>query len=296
MQPQLTYRPRAPQSFPDWTFETLRVEYRADSRSFWMIYGRDAPPYYSLQTLQDMADVRESLRALLASDRAPAFPIDYFVMASEKPGVFNLGGDLAMFAQAIEAGDPAFLAHYAHACIDVVYGLAEALGGAFVSLAVIEGQALGGGLEAALAQDFMLADETARIGVPEVAFNTFPGMVAMTHLTRRLGAAQAEQIMLSGRIYSGAEMHELGVVDVLAPKGGAKERAQAWMTEDGPDTHARRMAIARARRLLFPVTWDELMEITNLWVEVSLTVNPADIRHMERLAAAQRRMLARQVR
>lgn len=292
MQPQLTYRPRTPQSFPDWRFDTLRVEYRPESRSFWMNYAREGAPYYSLQTLQDMADVRESLRALLASDLAARFPVDYFVMASEKPGVFNLGGDLVMFARSIESGDSALLAHYAHACIDVVYGLADALGGSFVSLAVVEGQALGGGLEAALAQDFVLADEHARIGVPEVAFNTFPGMGAMTHLTRRLGAAQAETIMLSGKTYSGAEMHALGVVDVLAPEGRARERAQTWMTEEGPDAHARRLAIAKARRMLFPVTWDELMKITDMWVEVSLAVNPHDIRHMERLAAAQKRMLS----
>lgn len=292
MQPQLTYRPKSPEAFPDWSFETLGVEYHAATRSLWMVYDRAAPPYYSLQTLQDMADLRESLRVLLGSDKAQAYPIDYFVMASNKVGVFNLGGDLITFAHAIEAGDEALLRHYAHACIDVVYGLADALGGAFVSLAVIEGQALGGGLEAALAQDFLLAEETARIGVPEVAFNTFPGMGAMTHLTRRLGAARAEQIMLSGKTFSGAEMHDMGVVDVLAPEGQAKAHAMAWMAEGGAERHARRLGLARTRRTLFPVTWDELMRITDLWVETSLAVTGADVRHMERLAAAQKRLLA----
>jgi DSF synthase len=292
MQTHLTYQPRSPSSFPDWTFDTLRVRYEADTRSFWMTYAAGSPPYYSLQTLQDMADVRESLRGLLAFDQARQFPVDYFVMASDQKGVFNLGGDLITFARAIEGGDQALLRHYAHACIDVVFGLTDALGGAFVSLAVIEGQALGGGLEAALAQDFLIADETARIGVPEVAFNTFPGMGAMTHLTRRLGAAPAEDIMLSGKVYSGAEMHALGVIDVLAPPGRAQAQAIAWMTEGGRERHARRLALARTRRTLFPVTWEELIKITDLWVDTSLTVSPADVRHMERLAAAQKRKLS----
>jgi len=292
MQPQLTYRPRSPETFPDWSFSTLDVEYNRESRSVWMYYKAEAPPFYSLQTLQDMADLRESIRGLIASAPGRDYPVDYFVMGTHKAGVFNLGGDLAMFAHSIESGDGALISYYAHACIDVVFGLTDALGGAFVSLAVIEGQALGGGLEAALAQDFLLADETARIGVPEVAFNTFPGMGAITHLTRRLGAARAEEIMLSGKVYSGAEMYEMGVIDAVAPEGRAKTQAQAWMLDGGADRHARRLALAGTRRKLFPVTWEELMKITNLWVETSLSVSRHDIRHMERLAAAQKRMLA----
>ncbi len=292
MQPQLTYRPRDPADFAGWAFPTLDVNYDEPSRSYWMSYKAEGPPFYSLQTLQDMADLRESLRALKASAENSLYPVDYFVMASNKPGIFNLGGDLAMFAHAIQSGDGALLAHYAHACIDVVWGLTDGLGGSFVSLAVIEGQALGGGLEAALAQDYLLADPDAKIGVPEVAFNTFPGMGAMTHLTRRLGAAKAEEFMLSGNVYSGAEMYEAGVVDVLSPPGQAKAHALHWMTEGGAERHARRLAMAATRRKLFPVTWDELMVITNLWVEVSMSVSRHDIRHMERLAAAQKRMLS----
>jgi DSF synthase len=293
MQPQMTYQPRAPEGFPDWSFPTLDIEYQADSRSVWMYYSKESPPYYSMQMLQDMADVRESLRALVSSPQAGRYPIDYFVMASSKDRVFNLGGDLEMFAHAIETEDRALLAHYAHACVDVVWGLTDALDGAFVSLAVIEGQALGGGLEAALAQDFILADEAAKLGMPEVAFNTFPGMGAMTHLTRRMGAAQAEDLMLTGRVFSGAVMHEHGVVDVLTPEGGARDAARAWMIESQGERYQRRRTMAQTRKNVFPVKWAELMEITDMMDDTSLSVTAHDIRHMKRLSEAQKRMLAR---
>ena len=211
-------------------------------------------------------------------------------MASHKPGIFNLGGDLAMFARSIKNGERAMLQHYAHACIDVIYGLATAAGLPIVTLSVLTGQALGGGLEAALAEDFVLADETARIGVPEVAFNTFPGMGAVTMLSRRLGTAGAEEIISSGRVYSGHEMHQMGVVDILAPEGQARAAAIDWMMQGGSERHTRRLALAAARRRFFPVSYDELIRIVDLWVDCSLNVTPHDIRHMERLAAAQRRM------
>jgi DSF synthase len=284
---------KAAQDFPHWSFATLDVEYDAQSRSVWMSYRADGPPFYSLQTLADMIAVRESLRGLFASDRIQEFPIRYFVMGSNKPGVFNLGGDLATFARSIKEDDEATLRRYAHQCIDVVHGLATAFGLPVVTVSVIAGQALGGGMESALALDFLIADETAKIGVPEVAFNTFPGMGAVSLLTRRLGAARAEGIIASGKVHSGAEMAAMDVVDVVAPQGQARETAIAWMLDGGEAHHARRLALAEARRKLFPIGAAELMAITDLWVDCCLAVTPHDIRHMERLAAAQERMLSK---
>jgi DSF synthase len=240
-----------------------------------------------------MIAVRESLRGLFASDRIAEFPIRYFAMGSNKPGVFNLGGDLATFAQSIKTGDEATLRRYAHMCIDIVHGLASAFGLPVVTVSVIAGQALGGGMESALALDFLIADETAKIGVPEVAFNTFPGMGAVSLLTRRLGSARAEELIASGKLHSGAEMAAMDVVDVVAPEGRAHETAMAWMLDGGEAHYTRRLALAEARRKLFPIAEAELMAITDLWVDCCLAVTPHDIRHMERLAAAQERMLRR---
>ncbi len=292
MQLKIRCRPRKAADFPNWTFPNLDFDYEPETQSVWMYYKEDGPPFYTFQTLTDMADIRESLRAFFASELIEAFPIRYFVMASRKPGVFNLGGDLAMFAQSIKDGDRIWLRDYAHACIDVVHGLAIGFGLPIVTLSVITGQALGGGLEAALAEDFLLAEETAKIGVPEVAFNTFPGMGAVSLLTRRLGAAKAEEIIASGHVYSGAQMHDIGVVDILAEPGHAHERAREWMLQGGEARYARRLAIAAARRRFFPVTFEELVRITDLWVECSCDITPHDVRHMERLASAQKKMIA----
>jgi DSF synthase len=289
---KLTYRPREPDAFPNWRFANLDVDYEPRSQSLWMYYKADGPPFYTFQTLSDMADIRESVRALFRTDVTARYPIRYFVMASRKPGVFNLGGDLAMFSQAIKGRERAWLRDYAHACIDVVYGLATAFGLPIVTLSVVTGQALGGGLEAALAEDFLLAEENAKLGVPEVAFNTFPGMGAMSLLSRRIGMLRAEVIMTTGAVYTGREMYDLGVVDLLALDGSGHHDALNWMTDGGEVRHARRLALANARRLCFPVSYDELIRITDLWADISCDVEPNDIRHMERLVAAQKRLTA----
>jgi DSF synthase len=264
------------------------VEYDAASQSVWACYKADGDPFCSYQLLLDMGSILESLVLMFEAGVTKDFPIRYYVMSSNKPGIFNLGGDLAMFAQSIKDQDRATLQRYAHACIDVIYALTTAMGLPIVTLSVITGQALGGGLEAALAEDFVMADETARLGVPEVAFNTFPGMGAVSMLSRRLGTAKAEEIIASGRTYSGREMYEAGVVDILAPACGAKAAAIDWMTQGGEQRHARRLALAGARRRIFPVSYEELIRITDVWVDCSCNVTPHDLRHMARLVRAQK--------
>jgi DSF synthase len=292
MIPNLSYNARHPADFPNWTFKTIDFEYEPESASAWMYYKRDAPPCYTFQTLSDMADLRESLKALFTCGLEAVTPVRYFVMASRKPGIFSLGGDLGAFAQAIRKRELETLRAYAHACIDVVYGLVTAFGLPLVSLSVISGQALGGGFEAALSQNFLFAEESARIGVPEVAFNSFPGMGAVSLLSRRLAAAKAEEIIASGRVYSGREMFELGVLDMLSNPGEGCVRARQWMLESGPGRYQRRLALAAARRRCFPVSFEELIRITDLWAICSNDVSARDLRHMERLAQAQQKMLS----
>ena len=87
-------------------------------------------------------------------------------------------------------------------------------------------------------------------------------------------------------------MYGMGVVDILAGPGEARETALKWMIQGGEERHARRLALAEARRRFFPISYEELIEITDLWVECSCDVTPHDIRHMECLANAQKRMFS----
>jgi len=87
------------------------------------------------------------------------------------------------------------------------------------SVAAIDGLALGGGLELAMACTLRLATPSSRLGLPEVKLGLIPGAGGTQRLTRLAGRGVALDLMLTGREISGAEAHDLGVVDRLAADG-----------------------------------------------------------------------------
>lgn len=283
---------RDPATFPNWRFGTMDFDYEPETRSAWMSFKADGPPCFTFQTLKDLADIGASLRGFFAAGGADRHPIHYVVLASKQRGIFNLGGDLSVFAAAIRRGDRDTLRAYAHACIDVLHAAASGYDLPIVVVAAISGQALGGGLEAALAHDYLFAEETAVLGVPEAAFNTFPGMGAVTLLTRRIGATRTGRIISSGKAYPARDMHELGVVDRVTAPGGIRAEVRAWMGEGGEGGRQRRLAVVQARRRCLPVTHAELISIVDVWTECSVGIGEQDLRYMDRLVSAQKRKRA----
>ena len=94
-------------------------------------------------------------------------------------------------------------------------------------IALVEGYALGGGLELALAADFIVAAEGAQLGLPEVTVGIHPGMGGATRLSRLIGRARTKLLTYSGVPVSAEEAYRLGFVARLLPAGAAREEAQA---------------------------------------------------------------------
>src|SRR5690242_15767047 len=104
--------------------------------------------------LQDLVAMQSGFRRAFRQHNDPdAPPFRFFVMASRTPGVFNLGGDLGHFARAIRAKDEESLRQYAYATVDSLYSNLQAYDQPIVTIALIQGDALGGGFEAALSFD-----------------------------------------------------------------------------------------------------------------------------------------------
>ena len=94
-------------------------------------------------------------------------------------------------------------------------------------IALVEGYALGGGLELALAADFLVAAEGAQLGLPEVTVGIHPGMGGATRLARLIGRAQTKLLVYAGTPISAEEAHRLGFVAKLVPAARAREEVQA---------------------------------------------------------------------
>ncbi|OJW82955.1 crotonase/enoyl-CoA hydratase family protein [Thiobacillus sp. 65-1402] len=213
--------------------------------------------------------------------------VKYFVLASKVPDTFSLGGDLSLFMQHIEARDRDALYRYAVACIDCSYAVHSHLNRPNVtSIALVQGQALGGGFESALAANVLIAERGAKMGLPEILFNLFPGMGAMTFLGRRVGHHQAEKIIRSGKLYLAEELYAMGVVDVLAEPGEGEGAVYDHIRREEKSRNGI-LALRAAREVSQPAPYDELIRITEIWVDAALRLEPRDLRMMERLVSRQ---------
>lgn len=256
------------------------------------LYMRPAPrPCFTPRLLQEVHAYQEQLEGTGGAfvSGGQYCQVRYQVLASRLPGVFNLGGDLQLFSRLIQSRDRDALYRYAKACIDVLYPNAVNYHLPITTISLVQGEALGGGFEAALSSNVLIAERSAKMGLPEVLFNLFPGMGAYSLLARRLDRARAEQMILSGRIYSAEELYDMGVVDVLAEDGAGEEAVYGYIRK-----HKRMQntyqAIQKVRQRFNPVTYDELMDITAIWVDAALRLEPKDLRVMERLVKAQDRL------
>lgn len=94
------------------------------------------------------------------------------------------------------------------------------------TIAAIQADALGGGLELALCCDLRVADERAKLGLPEVRLGVMPGSGGTQLLPRVVGLAKAKELILTGEIMDAAEAMRIGLVNRLAPAGTALEVAK----------------------------------------------------------------------
>jgi len=101
-------------------------------------------------------------------------PVEYAILASKVPGVFNLGGDLSLFTKLIGNQDRDGLLGYGKACVDVLYRnyIARV---PITTISLIQGECLGGGFEAALSSDVLARGAAGTLRIPEILFNLFSG-------------------------------------------------------------------------------------------------------------------------
>lgn len=242
-----------------------------------------------------LLELQRSERALesqkgFVNDRGTQQRADYVVFGCRTPGVFNLGGDLNMFIEAILRDDRESLTKYAHLCIDNIYRRSRGFDADVTTIALVQGKALGGGFESALASDYIIAERSATFSLPEVLFNMFPGMGALSFLSRRIGLRKAEDLIASGQVFSAREMLEFGIVSELVEDGLGLEATRAFINHRQRRSKSHR-ALQLAKRYCQPVTKEELTSIVDVWVNAALELDSRDIRMMSRLVRAQDRLM-----
>jgi DSF synthase len=132
----------------------------------------------------------------------------------------------------------------------------------------------------------MIAESTARFGLPEILYGLFPGMGAYSFLSRRLGQAQAQAMILDGRLYDASEVKQLGLIEqVAAPQMGREEmgRYLLKLSKRFDAVHS----IHKAKRRSSPISYQEMIDITEDWVATAMRLPEKSLRKMRKLAVAQ---------
>ena len=266
----------------------LRVEYDNDTKALWTHMVPKGRPSFTPSMLADF----ESWQDLIEESFGPE-DLRFLVLGSHAPGVFCYGGDLALFRELIISGDHAALVDYGHRCCRILHRNLATLGLPLLTIGLVQGDALGGGMEALLSFDFIIAEESATFGLPEIMFGLFPGMGAHALLSRQIGSVAAERLVTSGKTLSAREMFDLGLVYDVVPDGQGEHAVQDFI-EKNTRRHAGLLGSRRALKRTWDVSLNELTEITEIWAETALKLSERDLKLMGRLAERQRRTAQKQ--
>lgn len=267
----------------------LDVLYDADREALWTFMRPRGRPSFTPPMLADF----EQWQSLISENFGPqGVPLKYLVLGSRAQGVFCFGGDLELFHQLIRKGDREALAGYGYRCVEILNRNRHSLGLPIVTVGLVQGQALGGGFEALLSFDFIIAERGSTFGLPEVTFGLFPGMGAHAILSRKLGTAVADRLILSNETFSAEDMYDLGLVHQLAPAGEGVAAVRDFMAKSDR-RHAGLVNARRATRVAAPIEMSEFREIVDLWADAALQLREQDLKLMQRLANAQTRLIAK---
>jgi 3-hydroxyacyl-CoA dehydrogenase / enoyl-CoA hydratase / 3-hydroxybutyryl-CoA epimerase len=175
------------------------------------------------------------------------------VLCSLKPSGFIAGADIGEFRSMTDPAAVETRLTQAHAVVDRLDHLAVP------TVAVIHGYCLGGGLEIALACDFRVAVDDARLGFPEVMLGLHPGLGGTVRLPRLINPLEAMSMMLTGRNLRAGRAKSLGLVDAVVPErhvgaaataavsGGLKARRGSTLIDVINSTYGRKLAGKRMR-------------------------------------------------
>ncbi|MCB1868748.1 MAG: enoyl-CoA hydratase/isomerase family protein [Gammaproteobacteria bacterium] len=269
-------------------FHHMNLLFEPEYQMVWARFQYPGRPCMSQDLLRDVARAQQIVAEKADEEYKQVHPsrLQYQVLCSGLKGVFSLGGDLARFINLIEQKNRDALHRYAKACIDVLYQSATSYGLPFTTISLVQGEALGGGFEAALSANVLIAEKQARFGFPETVFGLFPGMGAFSFLARRLNPGLAKRLIASGRVYSAEELYEMGVIDVLVSDGKGEQAVYEYIQ------HQRHRCsgfygLDKVVEQYNPLSYIELENVIDLWVDTAMQLSQKNIKLMQYLVQAQ---------
>lgn len=271
------------------SLKELDVLYEDRSATLWTFMNPDGRPSFTPTMLNDF----EAWQRLIGAGFGPGkVPLRYLVLGSRSPAVFCFGGDLDLFQRMIRERDRDGLVRYGHRCCAILDRNIRTLDIPMLTVGLVQGAALGGGFEALLSFDYVIAEKQATFGLPEIMFGLYPGMGAHALLARKLGSAMADRIIVSNETFTAQQMYDMGIVHQLAEPGDGLNVTRDFIKKSDR-RHAGLVGSRRAIKQVWKLELAELNRITEMWADTALQLREQDLKVMSRLVAAQARVAER---
>jgi enoyl-CoA hydratase len=152
------------------------------------------------------------------------------ILTGEGDKAFVAGADIAAM-KAMNSAEAFTFSRLGHDTLGMIESLTKPV------IAAVNGFALGGGLEIALACDFIYASEKAKLGVPEVTLGIFPGFGSTQRLPRLIGKGRAKELIFTGGMIDASEAYNLGIVNKVFPADQLMEevfKTARTIAQNGP--------------------------------------------------------------
>lgn len=269
-------------------YTQFTTRYDSETSSIWCWMHPEPRPCLNVSLIDELVHLQRKLTNTYKNQHPDTiWPFRHLILASKTPGIYNLGGDLNLFKHCIENKEEEKLRDYAYKCIRLLHRNIDNLDLPITTISLVQGQALGGGFETALSCDVIIAERSSQLGFPEILFNLFPGMGAYNLLTRRIGSALAERIILSGKTYTAVELYDMGIIDVLAEDGAGIQATENYMKSHN-QSHNTIRSIKKIRQIVHPITRQNLYDIVAIWIEAAMDLSEKDLFKMDRLLHLQK--------
>ena len=266
----------------------ITLEYEHEIGMLWITLKPEPKPVFTQTCGESVRKVQHAVMTLWPE--AARSPVLFVAYRGTGP-VFALGGDLDFYLECIAGNDRAALEDYARLAVEIMNLNASSLGQRVITMATIHARVLGGSIDPPRSCNLMIAEQRARFGYPEIAFNHFP-IAAVPILSRRIGEVAAQRILMAGEEFTAEQFFDKGVVDEVVPDGTG-EMALRDHAARFHASHAARVALYSAFYRHAGDLVRELEVSAKNWVDHVLKLRPLDIARLQRIVQIQDKMLTR---
>lgn len=269
----------------------IEIHFEPEIATLWITLKPEPKPVFTLPSIESVAKVQNAIMRIWG--RGQDRPILYLAYRGGGQ-IFSLGGDLDFYLDCLRANDRNGLLEYAQYATQVIRLNRTGLDGSVITLSNVQGKAIGGGIDPARACNVMVAEEDATFSYPEVNFNHYP-IAAVPVLARHMGPIEAEKVLMSGEEYSAREFLAKGALDDVVPCGSGDDWIRRYAART-MNSHRARVALFASFDRMAGSLGDALDDCAAAWADHIMTLRPVEIAKLQRIAAAQERLLGRMLR